>query len=51
VMRQCVELTRTFWYYRTIGGSRWVCREFLTAKKYRPRRALRSYCDVLGMAA
>jgi hypothetical protein len=51
VQRQCAELSRSFWYYRTIGGSRWVCREFLTAKKYAPRRALRSYCDVLGMAA
>jgi hypothetical protein len=51
VQRQCAELSRSFWYYRTIGGSRWVCREFLTARKYAPRRALRSYCDVLGMAA
>ena len=50
-VRQCVELNRSFWYYRTIGGSRWVCREFLTAEKYAPRRAARSYCDVMGMAA
>jgi hypothetical protein len=50
-VRQCAELNRSFWYYRTIGGSRWVCREFLTSAKYAPRRAARSYCDVLGMAA
>jgi hypothetical protein len=50
-VRQCAELNRSFWFYRTIGGSRWVCREFLTAEKYAPRRAARSYCDVLGMAA
>ncbi len=32
-VRQCCELNRSFWYYRTIGGSRCVCREFLTSKK------------------
>jgi hypothetical protein len=51
VVRKCVELNRSFWYYRTIGGSRSLCREFLTAAKYASRRAARSCCDVLGMAA
>jgi hypothetical protein len=50
-VRQCCELNRSFWYYRTIGGSRWVCREFLTAKKYASLRVARSSCEVMGMAA
>jgi hypothetical protein len=51
VVRKCAELNRSFWYYRTIGGSRSLCREFFTAAKYASRRAARSCCDVLGMAA
>jgi hypothetical protein len=50
-LRQCAELNRSFWYCRTIGGSRWVCREFLTSAKYAGRRAARSCCDVLAMSA
>jgi hypothetical protein len=50
-VRQCCELNRSFWYYRAIGGCRWVCREFLTAAKYAPRRAARGFSDVMGMAA
>ena len=50
-VRQCCELNRSFWYYRTIGGPRCVCREFLTAKKYAALRAARGYCDAFGMAA
>jgi hypothetical protein len=47
VVRKCAELNRSFWY----GGSRSLCREFFTAAKYASRRAARSCCDVLGMAA
>jgi hypothetical protein len=50
-VRQCCELNRSFWYYRTIGGSRCVCREFLTSKKYAPLRAARGCSDAFGMAA
>jgi hypothetical protein len=50
-LRQCAEINRSFWYCRQIGGSRSICREFLTSAKYAPRRAARACCDVLGMAA
>ena len=51
ILRQCVELRRSFWWSREIGGRRWVCREFLTAPRYAQRRAERSMSDVTAMAA
>jgi hypothetical protein len=51
VLRHCVELHRSFWWRRKLGGSRSICREFETSARYAGRRAERSYGDVTAMAA
>jgi hypothetical protein len=51
VLRQCVELHRSFWWCRQISGNRSTCREFETSKRYAARRAERSYGDITAMAA
>jgi hypothetical protein len=51
ILRQCVELHRSFWWCKELCGNRSTCREFETAPRYAARRAERSYGDITAMAA
>jgi len=49
VLRQCSELNRSFWWFRSIGGNRTTCREFYS-KKNQAKQANRACADAMGMA-